>query len=597
MSFEEHRGHEVTDNPLAGQDSQSAVVDTTATEAGGVEVQVGSAQKVLDVPAPEVKRLLRKFVQTVLVPRPGVPVAICLSIVAAAAVFAGELHEKGDEFIQNASNLDWITILCKVVAMVFLSLPVASLRRIACEGGALDQLRIRLDGSGSPQMVRPGRLKLMRCIELVGGFFFLLFLVIFVIGTTMGTSMGVVAGTATMLHITVFLPMLFAWVHCVTFACLLASSAIGEAIDAIERLTPGHPRWRDEVEQPLKLLCDKILPPLSTGLSDGLAGATLWTWAITASGLASFFQKDYRSSLLGATITCCIPLVLAQDIAAASSKCDAIHTALNRKRKQDLDNLEAHIVIDKLETMLNMENNKQGLGFVIFGIVCDRKTFRKIFGVIVSIISTVLPYLLLMSSRGLVGERPVHVLADVYQMPSGQFCTVDVTTLRNFSAAEDYCVGRGMRMAAVHSRADADAIEHLLVEPTFLGATKTGWAGEWRWLDGSPWDFVHSSSELNRAWEEKLDDGRLVAVIDGPNIQLLDPSTGVGYLAMVPSGYRPNGIPMRKWVSWAGYTPGDRPLHVACCAPRPSTLEFCAAIRRSDQGVSWSAEANVCEMY
>lgn len=330
-------------------------------------------------------------------------------------------------------------------------------------------------------------------------------------------------------------------------------------------------------------------------------------------------QNGWLSSLFGTAFKLLIPLVLAKDIASASSTCDELVNSLNAKRTRTDFTMEHHVSVEALESMLDHLNYKQGLGFVInlFGstIVVDRKTYRNIFGAVVSLVSTVGPYLLLMSTQGLVGEHPAHVKYDVYQLPSGQFCSVSPTAM-NYTSATAYCIDRGMVGCSVHSRADADALEHLLVGPTFLGATLTGMTGEWAWDDGSPFDFEHSSESFDRAFKSLGDDPSLAC----PPRCDADPALdrcyyggdcdggglpahkvhGVVHLAQVPDSYRhvtESGatFPYDEWVSWRGEgPPWDVELPIACCAPKPSVMEFCESVRRTDKGVAWAMRNNVC---
>ena len=108
---------------------------------------------------------------------------------------------------------------------------------------------------------------------------------------------------------------------------------------------------------------------------------------------------------------------------------------------------------------------------------------------------------------------------------------------RDYEHSKLYCADRGMTIASIHTQGDADALEHLLSKPTYLGATETNGRaacesgtstehrrtagdamslvacgpteacsrsaccagahqGDWAWEDGTPFDFVHVQSEF-----------------------------------------------------------------------------------------------------
>jgi hypothetical protein len=86
-------------------------------------------------------------------------------------------------------------------------------------------------------------------------------------------------------------------------------------------------------------------------------------------------------------------------------RCDSITEALNAKRKTDEADFSDHQQIETVERMLDRENHKQGLGFVMMGIVLDRKSYRNIFGMITTVITTVGP-VRYKFSRTLLSDKP-----------------------------------------------------------------------------------------------------------------------------------------------------------------------------------------------
>jgi hypothetical protein len=85
--------------------------------------------------------------------------------------------------------------------------------------------------------------------------------------------------------------------------------------------------------------------------------------------------------LLGAAFFLCIPALVLWGIADTSSECDLPIKDLNDKRLADPSDT-THLAIFKLETMLRQLNKNQGLGFVLFGIVLDKRYF---FGLLVKL--------------------------------------------------------------------------------------------------------------------------------------------------------------------------------------------------------------------
>ena len=92
---------------------------------------------------------------------------------------------------------------------------------------------------------------------------------------------------------------------------------------------------------------------------------------------------------------------------------------------------------------------------------------------------------------------------DVFRLPSGKLVAVS-TVPRTYLGGVQYCRGRGMVIASIHSQADADSLEFLLPGPTYLGAKErhgTGQAkhlhmGKFEWEDGSDFDFLNERSEM-----------------------------------------------------------------------------------------------------
>eukprot|EP01052_Picozoa_sp_SAG31_P040948 SAG31_NODE_6070_length_2184_cov_2.288729_2_plen_236_part_00 len=147
------------------------------------------------------------------------------------------------------------------------------------------------------------------------------------------------------------------------------------------------------------------------------------------------------------------------------------------------------------------------------------------FVALASFASAVLPLIFALWSNS--AQPPTWISGtDVYQVPSGRFYAVSHDA-RNYSAAMDYCTSRGMSIASIHSQADSDSLDYLLIRSYSTYASQgyaplidettglprdadnglmyliggrcigeggcdyaDGYVG-WEWEDGSPFDFQH----------------------------------------------------------------------------------------------------------
>lgn len=128
------------------------------------------------------------------------------------------------------------------------------------------------------------------------------------------------------------------------------------------------------------------------------------------------------------------------------------------------------------------------------GKVINRSTLKGLALAIMSVVGTVLPIMVALAPRTSLGAPPVWIADDVFQLPSGQLIAVS-NTHRDYNASVAYCASRGMTIGSIHSQADSNSLEHVVTEPTYLGAIETGGAtswgvsGVWSWEDGSEWDY------------------------------------------------------------------------------------------------------------
>ena len=82
------------------------------------------------------------------------------------------------------------------------------------------------------------------------------------------------------------------------------------------------------------------------------------------------------------------------------------------------------------------------------------------------------------------------------------------TTGRNYADSVKYCKSIGMTIASIHSAAENAAVKKILKAVSYLGATeiKNGGstANNWKWDDGSKWDYVASNDGLKSASESRI---------------------------------------------------------------------------------------------
>ncbi len=314
------------------------------------------------------------------------------------------------------------------------------------------------------------------------------------------------------------IPCLLAWWHSLKTAALLAEDAIDDVISDITRYEVSSKEWDEELIPAIMLLVTDTLPTLSRGWGFSLGLLFAGCGPLWLSYLNNFLWWGFGGTGLMLFI---IPLgvfLVASDVARASSKCDDLMNALNKKRFVSTS-VEVDNRLQVIEHALERLNRKQGLGFTIGSKVFDQVTLRNMAAVVASVGSAVVPILIAVWANQ--GSRPSYVSGlDVYQVPSGRYYAVSHVA-RNYSASMDYCASRGMEIASIHSQEDSDSIEFLLSKTRseillnggngkeregddnsyFLGArshlTAEGELLGWEWEDGSPWDFEHKHFSAN----------------------------------------------------------------------------------------------------
>ena len=122
-------------------------------------------------------------------------------------------------------------------------------------------------------------------------------------------------------------------------------------------------------------LTDETLPLLSRGWGAGI-GMSFVGWWIAATGFFCLFLETESSTSLAALIVAvATPLGMVSNVAVASSECDLLSDTLTEKRKRGPpDDLLYEHAVSRIEKILDRQNTKQGVGFVMFERVVDTKS-------------------------------------------------------------------------------------------------------------------------------------------------------------------------------------------------------------------------------
>ena len=164
-------------------------------------------------------------------------------------------------------------------------------------------------------------------------------------------------------------------------ASVLVSDAVLEARKDVAATAVLDKSWDASVVPKILALAKTTLPVLSHGFGNGLFMATTAFWLLSASAFASSLEELRVSGFFRSFVCFCFPLLIALDVASASSDCDSLVNELNEKRKEAMD-IETDQKQQVLERALALENAGQGIGFSVHGVVVDRKTLSRIFLVV-----------------------------------------------------------------------------------------------------------------------------------------------------------------------------------------------------------------------
>jgi len=189
-------------------------------------------------------------------------------------------------------------------------------------------------------------------------------------------------------------PLLCAWYLTLKLASALVSDAVVGCRTMMINTLPTDDEWDDEVVPSVLKLIDSTLPTLSKGWSDSLLAMWMGCWAVALSSFALFLDTNAEVSLFLACFCLVSPILLAYDVASASSDCDKLKSTLNVIRARDMS-VETDLKLQVMERLLQNTNNGAGLGFIVGnGKVLDMNTLKSIFAGMFGFLATVLPLFL-----------------------------------------------------------------------------------------------------------------------------------------------------------------------------------------------------------
>jgi hypothetical protein len=330
---------------------------------------------------------------TVLKPRRVLPILIGISVCAALANLVK---------FQAWAGATTIVSIAQTAGSIAFAMPVGAmigLRRVTAPGGELEQL-----SAGQKHISARSHRTLQRLASCLGvvvvllGAFGLVVAVYWLVAgvvslATKGwpTFRDACAGADNSLAegvlVGVVYPLAAVWYLTLKQAAALTTFKVVQVQTVIIQHDPLGPQWKPQVEDHVIRLVEDALPTLSRGWGGGAVALCLTCWAGAAFtftySLAGIHEKDSGGApsvgtVISTFLLACVPMLILWDVAATSSECDLMIKLLNDKRICNPSD-EVHLKITRMEAMCNKLNKNQGLGFVIFGVVVDKKYFVHLF--------------------------------------------------------------------------------------------------------------------------------------------------------------------------------------------------------------------------
>eukprot|EP01043_Picozoa_sp_COSAG02_P064089 COSAG02_NODE_9268_length_2272_cov_1.151334_2_plen_467_part_00 len=321
------------------------------------------------------------------------------------------------------------------------SLCVTSTRVALMSGGKLDQLgagEVMVSEGDAASMARrrKGDIAFSAFLALAGLCLTVLFFASFVLSWSEVpddhvAAIRLVLLSAGLVDLTVAPAIGSGWPGSMRTASCLCRDAVVEVVKDVRATDPtDEEQWEARVSQPALALREKF-ELLSDGWSSGLLGVILGCWLLSLGQFARCLdpliaQHERARDLASVAIFALIPFWIAMDIADTSSWCDTLMAELNDVRIKH--GKAGHLNIQCLETSLKQlvrcpfkeylptsmqrqclplayrshasapwQNNGQGLGFVLAGSVLDKRSLKAAFVKLISTLSTVISYLLVLA--------------------------------------------------------------------------------------------------------------------------------------------------------------------------------------------------------
>lgn len=331
-----------------------------------------------------------------------------------------------DDFSSGSQTLMWVSMFGASVAFLCLLPILSSVQRALKTGGELDQL-----GAGTVKISADAArtLKRWRMVTNVFGALFMVVGSAFFVQSIMELITGIdlmgrndddadgALSAQYSLSLSLFIIHGIAVTLVGFWPTMLTGSALArDAISEVQhKLLHTDPRdkqaWDRDVAGPA-LALDKVMKKLSMGWSNGLLGAAGFCWGNAMNAFCRAINTEYsfssdefrgepegtmRAGKLRMTVfMTLLPLLLAFDVAKVSSQCDLLMSSINIVRMRTGE--ECNERITWLETSLMRLHHGQGLGFLMAGVVVDKRTLRNAFAAMVGAMSTVITALLALSS-------------------------------------------------------------------------------------------------------------------------------------------------------------------------------------------------------